>query len=92
MTKNPTRFAKRMGNRMAKAVGQANKKLNKRFYYGMGVRETAQFAAAGQFRHFTSQLVANAKREEIAERGPDLTHSQGMLRRKAIRAGTYDGI
>ena len=81
----PSRFARRMANRLAKAVGRANKNVNMQFA-DQGVREVIQSAAASQFRHFTRDLVRRARAEEAATFGRELTHHERMLRRKAFRA------
>lgn len=83
--KRPSRFARRMANRLAKAIGRANKHVNRQFAV-QGVREVIQSAAAHQFRHFTRDLVRHAQAEEAATFGRELSHHEHMLRRKAFRA------
>ena len=83
--KTPSRFARRMANRLAKAVGKCNKNLGTQFS-GLGVREVIQTTAAAQFRHFNRELVRRARADEAAIFGPELSHHELMLLHKARRA------
>ncbi len=84
--KNISRFAKRLGNRYAQALRQANRKVNSCFCNGLTTRRAAR-CAARNYRGITTQMRQAATREELGEihARPAFRPSHPGLLHKAMR-------